>query len=249
MQKLPIYCELHGADENILLYQQREDPNFLTMDSKEFYQKSLNTQPSNWHYRNNPVRYNWNANGYRAPEWNTVDWANSIVVMGCSLVAGEGLDEDDTITVQMSKMLDEPVVNLGVPAGSADVLFYNTIRMVDLGIRPKSVIVLSPMWSRTVSFGVPSTNLGPWCSSVPSFDRGLVTYYEQYVRRMPNAEVHGYLSLRGVKEAWENADVPVHVLDQAELSQFVDYSRDLAHPGINTAYNWATELCARLKTS
>lgn len=249
MQKLPIYCELHGSDENILLYQKREDPNYLTMDSKEFYQKSLNSQPANWHYRNNPVRYHWNTNGYRAPEWNDIDWDNSTVVMGCSLIAGEGLDEDDTITVQMSKILNEPVINLGVPAGSADVLFYNSVRLVDLGVKPKAVIVLSPAWTRTVSFGVPSTNLGPWCSSVPTFDKGLVSFYEQYIKRMPNAELHGYLSLRGVYETWKSANVPVHVLDQAELTQFVDYSRDLAHPGINTAKNWANELCARLKTS
>ena len=63
-------------------------PFFLSLQEKELYKKDLITAPADWHYRTKEVRYDINSSDYRAPEWNSIDWKNSICVFGCSHVFG-----------------------------------------------------------------------------------------------------------------------------------------------------------------
>ena len=245
MNPMTVFCDVHGPSKNILIPQIHED-NFLTMDSKENYERNLKSQPADWLYRHKKVNYTWNTNGYRCPEWNDIDWKNSIVVFGCSLIAGEGLDDTDTITSKMSAKLNCPVINLGVPAGSPDIIFYNTIRLVDLNIRPKAVCILSPRWERTTHFSNISKNLGPW---TPYVETGFYAdYYKKYVERPHNAEIHGYMSLRGAYESWKTTEVPVKMFEEVELHPDVDKSRDLKHPGIKTIELWAETMSEWINT-
>ena len=47
-------------------------------DTASKYQRNLESQPADWLWRTKPVHYNLNSQKYRAPEWDTVDWNNSI---------------------------------------------------------------------------------------------------------------------------------------------------------------------------
>ena len=72
------------------------------------------------------VSYKLNSQGYRCPEWNDIDWASSHLLFGCSVVQGIGLNDADTLDQELVKLLNEPVVNLGVGGGSLPFILANT---------------------------------------------------------------------------------------------------------------------------
>lgn len=82
-------------------------------DTERRFKINLAKQPSDWHYRTKEVTYNVNSGGYRCPEWNQIDWANSIVIFGCSETFGTGLAEDETISSALSGLTGVNVVNMG----------------------------------------------------------------------------------------------------------------------------------------
>ena len=234
---------MHGADTNILLPQVNMGKAFHGTDSLELYKASQLKKPASWPYHTKPVAYTWNRNGYRCKEWADVDWATSIVVMGCSMIAGIGLDDADTITSHMQDTLGMQVVNLGVPAGAADVLYYNSMRLADLNIRPRAVAVVAPAWARCTYFDQPqSWNLGPWYLHGMIEDAYLSTYYKYHTGRTPNAELHGYMSLRAIHSLWTSVGVACEVWEHTDMPPFIDTARDLQHPGIATAKTWASHL-------
>ena len=241
MFPMPYYPRLHKGLESLLLHYDRH-PEWEGRDTEEFYLENLKKQSSDWEYRNKTVNYNWNQNGYRAPEWETIDWENSIIVMGCSLVAGVGLDYNDTIASCLENKIGYPVINLGIPAGCPSALHYNTIRLLQNNIKPKAVCVVGPEMSRTTYFGNPNRNLGIWYLNIPEREHFYASFYEHYVSKDPNAEIHGYMNLAGLENAWQANGVPCKVWMAAELPVFVDFARDLNHPGIKTAELWADEM-------
>jgi hypothetical protein len=111
-------------------------------DSRELFEENLKKMPADWHYRTKKISYSLNTNGYRAPEWDTVEWENSIVMLGCSYVAGIGLAEDETIPYNLSKILNRPVINLG--AGGTSIAFsaYNSLLLHNNFPKPWAVINL-----------------------------------------------------------------------------------------------------------
>lgn len=240
------FFEIHGDSRNLLLPQDHPE-GFLSMDSKTEFEYNLLKQPDDWIYRSKPVNYTWNSNGYRCPDWEDINWEDSIVVMGCSLIVGEGLDDSDTISAKMSTFLDTPVINLGVPAGSPDIIYYNTLRLIDAGIKPKAVCILSPSWQRTTYFGEKSENLGLW--TLEDTDKRPIyrEYYRKYIELPFNAEIHGYMSVRGAYESWKSAGVTVNVWGDHELSPDIDKARDCAHPGIKTIELWADTMSSWVK--
>ena len=238
MFSMPYYSTLSSS----LLLDYDRDPNWEGPDNESFYLKNLSTQSADWEYRHKPINYNWNQNGYRAPEWDTIDWSNSVILMGCSLVTGVGLDYNDTIASCLERMIEHPVINLGIPAGSSSALHYNTLRLIQNNIKPKAVCVVAPELTRTIYFGKPNRNLGIWYLTIPSREEYYASFYEQYVSKDPNAEIHGYMHLSGIENAWKASDVPCNIWTIDELPRYVDFARDLGHPGIKTAELWANIL-------
>lgn len=94
-----------------------------------------------------PLVYTVNSDNYRAPEFDTVDWANSVVILGGSDVLGIGLDDHDTISSQLSQLLSRPVINLGVSASSIQFATYNSTLLAANFPAPYAVI---QMWTSDV---------------------------------------------------------------------------------------------------
>lgn len=63
----------------------------------------------------NHCHYTVNSQGYRCPEFDAIDWENSIIFFGCSHVFGIGLLDHETVANQLSLILNCPVINLGTP--------------------------------------------------------------------------------------------------------------------------------------
>lgn len=107
--------------------------------------RDLKTQPEDWKYRNKEVTYTFNSQGYRVDkEFNQIDWKNSIVVFGCSMVFGEGVSDDETLPYFLGKLFNRQVINLGVPSCSNEFILDNAVRMKKKYGMPYAMIM---MWT------------------------------------------------------------------------------------------------------
>lgn len=185
------------------------------------------------------VSYKLNSQGYRCPEWTSIDWTNSHLLFGCSVVQGIGLDELDTLDQELSKLLSEPVINLGVGGGSLPFILANTYKLIDAEIRPKSIILVYPEPSRVALFFKNKVeHVGAW---------GHDQWYKTWLKDN-NAEYYGYLAGRSIESAWTNVGVDVVSVHQPDvpgpedLPGYVDVAKDNQHPGPQTIKLWAKHI-------
>jgi hypothetical protein len=225
--------------KQLLLPAKENDRLFSGQDSSQLFQKNLERQPADWYYRNHPVEYTWNSNGYRAPEWDRVDWEHSHIVMGCSFVLGVGLTDMDTLPSRLSTELNEPVVNLGYGGSGVATLAYNTLRLIDAGIRPLSVTLVIPNLSRLTFFQDTDTlHLLP-NFFVHSNTSPFKSFYETWIGVGPNAELHSLMLMRGLIANWTS--VGVHVVVK-HWTREVDYDWQSLGPNLPAAVDWARDL-------
>jgi len=109
-------------------------------DSKELYLENLQKQPLDWYYRNNRVKYTLNSKGYRTEEFKKIDWAESVVMFGCSMVYGTGVTDEDTISHNLSKIIDRPVINMGVGGSSISFSLHNSLILNSFYPTPKAIL-------------------------------------------------------------------------------------------------------------
>jgi hypothetical protein len=227
---------------------------WVSPDTKESFDKHIKTQPASWYYRTNTISYKYNSNNYRCPEWDNIVWEESWIIMGCSFVEGIGLIESDSLPCQLSKLISEPVINLGVSGSSTDVVLFNTIRLTTKGIRPKGVIILNGNFSLArLSVFTPeyAVHTGPWVVDWPkTADRfPYSTLYDLWTTFPSHAEAYSQMCLQGAVAIWKCENIPVfHVNVDTDLSLKIDYARDLKHPGRATFLKWAREIAKKLKS-
>jgi hypothetical protein len=185
------------------------------------------------------VNYKLNQDGYRCPNWSDIIWSKSHVLFGCSVVQGIGLEDSETLDYQLSNLLNEPVINLGVSGGSLPFLLANTYKMIDAGVRPKSVILVYPEPSRIALFLKEKVHhVGTWAHD---------SWYRTWLKDN-NAEYYGYLAGRSVESAWAALGIDVVSVHQPDvpgpedLPRYVDVARDNQHPGAETIRLWAEHI-------
>jgi len=222
----------------------RSHDKFSGTDTEELYNENLKTQSIDWYYRTNTVEYKLNRHGYRTTEFNTVDWANSIVVFGCSNVFGVGLNEDDTLSSQLSKLTNTPVINMGMGASSIEYSLYNSIILSNSKPTPKAVIHIYSSLDRTTYYHQRNVaHHGPW-------DMQKGDYIDLYSTDPAHALTHAVMCQMISKQLWANKTKyyetsffsdTVNKLNMPSVS-WVDQARDLMHPGRMTLYNLATQI-------
>lgn len=115
--------------------------NFSGSDTKQLFEKNLKVQPKNWYYRNNKVNYTLNSLGYRTREFDQIDWKKSIVIFGCSVVYGDGVTDEHTISYFLEQLTGIPVINMGIGGSSIQTALHNSIILRDSGYEiPKAII-------------------------------------------------------------------------------------------------------------
>jgi hypothetical protein len=128
--------------------------NYCWSDEEEEFKKNLETQSSDWRYRKKKVYYTFNSYGYRCEkEFDEIDWKNSIVVFGCSMVFGQGVSDDETLPFFLSKLYNREVVNLGVPSCSNNFILDNAIRLVKKYGPPYAMIMMWTLSNRLAYYG------------------------------------------------------------------------------------------------
>jgi len=229
-------------------HEEQDDVNhFRNTDSKRCFEKNLKTQPDDWYYRHNPVTYTVNSKGYRAPEFSTVDWEAAVVIFGCSNVFGVGVSDEHTISSQLSKLINRPVINLGVTGSSIQYATFNSAILTAYPC-PYAVIQLWTSVERTVVFTRTMIHcLGPWSYKPKSL------YNKWLENNNPRATalLHRTIS----QELWKNRSQYLEAtlfldtadqFDHCKLFKYYDHARDQIHPGKLTAARIAAHFAEQL---
>jgi hypothetical protein len=136
---------------------------FAGTDTKALFESNLTKMPAGWHYRTVPVSYIVNAQGYRAPEFNTIDWNSSIVVFGCSQTFGIGLAQHETLSARLQQLTGIPVVNMGMGGSSMFHAFYNQVCLKEIGARPLAMVNVWTSHYRLAEWKSDKAHgIGPW---------------------------------------------------------------------------------------
>jgi hypothetical protein len=223
------------------------DKYFSGTDTKKLFKENLKTQPDDWIYRNRKITYTLNSRGYRTNEFKKIDWANSIVVFGCSNVFGIGLDDQDTICKQLEKITGIPVVNMGVGGSSITFSLHNAIILRDGYPTPKAVVNLWPGPDRTVYYYKNKVeNCGVW-NAVPN------GYMDVWTSDESHGMTHALLASITSKHLWANTSyyeasfwMENSKLMNCDFLLFLDYARDLSHPGIKTSQAVAEQIAKNI---
>jgi len=224
------------------------DSDFSGTDTKELFQKNLKTQSPNWEYRNKVIKYTLNSKGYRTKEFEHIDWANSIVLFGCSFVFGIGLDDEDTICSQLAKITGIPVVNLGVGGSSMTYSLHNSIILKNGYSTPKAVVHIWTDYHRTVYYRRNRIE------SYGSWNLEKNNYMDVWSNSNHHSATHGLMASITSKHLWSNTSYyeasfwnETANSINCDYLKTEDYARDLIHPGIKTARNTAIKIADNLK--
>lgn len=230
--------------------------NFYSYDSKDRFNrnsKDFISKNEPWIYLDKHIDYKFNNQGYRTLPWEDINWQESIVIFGCSIVLGEGLAEEDTISAQLSKLTNRPVINLGVSGTGILFNFYNSIMLHKNLPTPYAVVHVWPESTRievysadTVLVHVPAA-IGYDNSPEGKFKD---TFFRSWIMFPENPNTHVWFSAQASRALWQNKTKYYEISMNAATSKIldcdfvekIDFARDLGHPGITTAKNTATEI-------
>jgi hypothetical protein len=230
---------------------------FWALDSEELFNKNLEALPEDWRYRTQPVEYCINSLGYRAPEFDQVDWKNSVVMFGCSTTFGDGVNQDDTIPAQLSKIIGRPVINMGAGGSGQMWSLHNAIVLKEYYTTPVAVVNFWPSIYRTTTYNMNGPEKqGPWNEN---------SIYQNWIQH-GNAESQAYFTHLLSKNIWHNnaiyydftwCDIMSYVTgcdmvpeeSVTKNGNYKNLARDLCHQGPESlkciAEHVAKKLCER----
>lgn len=227
---------------------------FAGLDSPERYETNLKTMPLNWHYRTKQISYNLNKLSYRTTEFEDIDWSNAIVLFGCSHVFGIGLAEDETLSYHLEKHFQCPVVNMGVGGSSILYSLYNQAILHDLAM-PKAVV---NMWTNTnrLTLLTDDQPINLYALSTLSQESEMFdSMFMLWNMHPTNPLMFSRLLQKFAGVMWNN--IP-HVEASffsttgeelnCEVFDYIDFARDLMHPGPESVKIAAEKLAKKLET-
>jgi len=223
---------------------------FGGLDSKARYANNLiNDVEFRTQWFDHPVSYRLNSDYYRCPEWEDIDWSESVVLFGDSWAFGLGLDSESTISSRLSDELGGiPVINLGQTGVSWTFNWINSVRMIDAGIRPRAVVYIWPgirRYSRLISDKVACSG-GVWDVDKPGISR-------EYTLDTVHSKNMSIEILRTVRTLWScpqlhyawREDVS-DISSEIEMLTNIDKARDQIHPGPKSTAAWARNMARKL---
>lgn len=220
---------------------------FSGTDSEDLFEKNLKSQPDDWYYRHNPVRYTVNSLKYRAPEFKDIDWKNSVVVFGCSFVFGVGLDDKDTMPYQLSQILGMPVINMGMGGSSMTFSLHNSIMLKDGYPTPKAVVQMWTGYDRTTYYRKRTVeSCGSW--TLDTYD-----YTRAWISDTHHSLTHAIIASKTSRLLWKDTKYfeGSYFKTTAKLLgcyqvEYEDYARDLSHTGKKTQHSVALKIAKEL---
>jgi hypothetical protein len=224
----------------------RVEKNFAGYDSKLLFKKNLEIMPPDWYYRNKTITYTRNKQGYRTQEFKKIDWSNSIVIFGCSNVFGIGVDDNETLSYQLSNILKVPVINMGVEGSSINYSLHNSVILKHFYPKPLAVVNMWTHYSRTVYYYKRYLeNCGDW--NPGNF------YFSAWSKDDSHAASYAIIASMTSKIFWQDTKYyessffpDTSKLLNCDLYRIQDHARDLLHPGIKTLKLTAEQIANKL---
>lgn len=226
---------------------------FWASDTEELFKENLQKQGPDWYYAKHKVTYSLNSENYRTQEFNKIDWENSIVIFGCSHVFGQGLDDNDTLSSNISRLTGLYTVNMGVCGSSMMFSMGNQAILRTYYPRPKAVISLWPNIDRTTWFHAHSLEhmLPQHIKYNPNESRDLIMAFTED-RYHPI--IQATLNRMSMIKMWEDycpyyeGTTNLHDAESldCDLINRDSNARDCSHPGIEWAANAAKYIVERL---
>lgn len=231
-----------------------DDPDvgkFCAGDSQAEFTKNLKTQPADWHYRTTDVSYDLNSQRYRAPEWDTINWSDAIVIFGCSVVYGIGVAENETISHYLSTIMNRPVVNVGVPGSGTLYAMQNQV-MLHHSKYPAPWAVVN-LWSdpyRMHEFQ--EVDIAQYTAHSEHAEE---SFEWAWGKHAVNPELHSFFAIKAAEAIWEGRSKYTSFTFWKPISDTVtelifpdyDLARDLIHPGPIQLRTIAEKIAAKLK--
>ena len=226
-------------------------------DRPDYVRKQKKKLGKNWYYYDKDIEYKYNTNGFRCPEFNTLDWTNSIVIFGCSDACGVGNTVEDTVAGKLESLLGIPVINLGISGTSIDHACYNSLCLNEHYPNPKAVVHI---WS----------GLGRYAEFNPEGRDPNEHYYPVFGKRWQvvnirptgvrycnkhNWEIRNMFYIKADRQIWKNKTIYYETtffektakeLDIDWLER-IDYARDFDHPGHQSNQLMAELIAKNLK--
>jgi hypothetical protein len=234
--------------------------NWSGTDSPELYLNNLKTAPLDWRYRSKKITYKVNSSGYRTREWKDINWKESIVILGCSNTFGIGLDEDETISYMLESKINRPVINLGYPSGSNELILNNSVALFENFGAPYGVVI---NWSTPdrmrYFFKDGYLDLGPWNhDTYDSFQDGvdIDKLYKLSTLDENNVISKNYYISRTANSIWSGRTkyvtfsyfgISAHYSRADEFFTIDNGARDMLHPGHKNSEEVANFLYEKLK--
>ena len=224
---------------------------FWGLDTQKRYLQNSRSQPSDWPWHDQPVKYTVNTQNYRAPEWDQIDWAQSIAIYGCSFVFGDGVNDSDTIAAHLERIMARPVINLGAGGSSPQWQLANQTLVQAHFTEPWATITIWPSADRAVSYDqVRGANKwGSWSMArhgwTDLWNQGGNPGTQMWMTREQSRMMH--------RRRWIDASYHKDVADVTgcpSLGDLVEFptARDGAHYGPNTHKQVAEFLSKMLST-
>lgn len=226
------------------------DRHYAGSDTKELFETNLKTQDDNWFYRTNPVNYSVNSSGYRTKEFKTINWADSIVVFGCSVVFGTGVDDQHTIPAMIEQQSGIPTINMGIGGSSIMSSFHNSIILNQRYPAPRAIVHLWTDYSRTVYYYKKHVeHYGVW-------DIADNNYIYHWNKDEEHAKCQALFAQLASRQIWNNRtkyyeaslfSATQKLLGCDKLNDSYDKARDLMHNGIKTNEKAARQILNNLE--
>ena len=228
---------------NVLSYD-NDSINWMSTDNPENYKSHCRDLEFKSKWENIDITYILNSHGYRCPEWDKIDWKESVVIFGDSCVAGVGVPKNHTLSSFLQTTLQRPVINLGVAGSSNLFSLYNMIRMKTANIKPYAVINVETTLERTLTFCKPeigNTGLqhwGSWNSNQLNYKRFWLEQEDNYLKHNEHIKENKTLLWNDTKylnytvryDEWDKHEDKSIFLPVGKLRA----ARDDMHPGMDT---------------
>lgn len=222
-------------------------------DSDELFLENLKTQPADWYYRTAEVNYTLNSLGYRAPEFDTVNWEDSVVIFGCSQCFGIGVDDADTLSAQLSKLIGKPVINMGISGAATMLSFHNSIILKNICAKPLAVIQMWSHHDRAVYYGYETGSAGIMNCGIWNYE--IFPYTRAWLDDLTHSKTHALFASMASKHLWSNTKFYEFSLFEETANAINcdypaiiggEYGRDLLHHGRNTNKILANQIAKKL---
>jgi len=122
-------------------------------DQPSLFDHNCRTNPEQMlPWRDRVINYTLNSRGFRTPEFSEVKWNHALVLFGCSVAFGEGLDDAACLAGQLAQMVDRPVINMGISGAGSRVIAANQLKLYHMGVKPWRVVTIWPTADRLTEF-------------------------------------------------------------------------------------------------